>query len=152
MHLAIAMDGIDLAIVIEENAEIVDAASHIVVLPRTCYLLACIALQALAIDIRENVELSVGIADGRSPDALSINLLMILQREGIIIEVKAVEAIRYVFPVHKVARMKNHQSWHSVHGGACKVIIVTYSKDVWIGKLIIEQRVGKRAIPIVGCP
>ena len=48
--------------------------------------------------------------------------------------------------------MKDHQTWHSVHGSACKVIIVTYSKDVWIRKLIIEQRIGERAIPVVSCP
>ena len=63
------------------------------VLPRTRDFFAGIALQALAIDIRENVKLAVGIANGRSPDALSVDFLMILQREGIIIEVKAVETI-----------------------------------------------------------
>ena len=79
LHLPITMDGVNLTIIIKQDAQVVDTPLHIMMLPGSTNILGSIALQALTIDIRVDVELSVGITDARSPDALSINLLMVLQ-------------------------------------------------------------------------
>ena len=94
------MNSIDLAIIIKEHTQVVDTSLHIMVLPRTTNIFRGIALQPLAIDIRIDIELSVGITDARSPDTLSIDLLMVPQRESIIPEVKTVKAITDILPVH----------------------------------------------------
>ena len=74
LHLAVAMNGIDLPIIVEKHREVVDTSLHVVMLPRSG-----ITLQTFAIDVGKHIELSVGIADGWCPDALSVNLLMVLQ-------------------------------------------------------------------------
>ena len=51
MYLAILMNGVNLAIVVKEHAQVVDITLHVMMLPRTFYLLTGIALQTLAIDI-----------------------------------------------------------------------------------------------------
>ena len=79
LDLTIAMNSIDLSIVIEEHGEVVDTSLHIMMLPRTSDVFAGVALQSLAVDISKDIELTVSITDGRSPDTLSIDLLMILQ-------------------------------------------------------------------------
>ena len=101
-HFAVAVDGIDLPVVVEEHAEVVDAALHVVVLPRAVDILRGIALQAFAVDVSEYIELPVGIAYGRCPYTLTVDLLMVLQREGIVVEVETVEAVADVLPVHEV--------------------------------------------------
>ena len=79
LHLAVAMNGIDFPIVIEEHGEVVDTSLHVMMFPWASDILAGIALQTLTVDICKDIELAVGITDGRSPDTLSIDLLMILQ-------------------------------------------------------------------------
>ena len=102
LHLTIAMNGIDLSIVVEEHGEIVDTSLHVMVLPRTADILRRIALQPLAVDVGKHIELPVGITDGWCPNTLPVNLLVILQREGIIREVEAIEAIGNILPVYQV--------------------------------------------------
>ena len=102
LHFAIAVDGIDLAVVVEKHREVVDAPFHVMVLPRSADVLGGIALESLAIDVRKDIELSVGIADGRRPDTLTVNLLMVLQRESIVVEVETVKAITDILPVDQV--------------------------------------------------
>ena len=92
-HLAITMNGIDLPVIIEEHTEIVDTALHIMMLPRTTDILRGVALKTLAIDIGKDIELPIGISDSRSPDALAIDLLMVLQREGVVSKIKAIETV-----------------------------------------------------------
>ena len=77
LHLAVAMDGVYFPVVVEEHAEVVDPALHVMVFPRSADILRGVTLQTLAVDVRENVELPVGIADGRCPDALAVNLLVV---------------------------------------------------------------------------
>ena len=48
--------------------------------------------------------------------------------------------------------MKYDKSRYGVHGGAGKIVVVAHTDDVGVGKLIIEQGVGKRAVAIVGGP
>ena len=79
LHLAVAMNGIDLPIIVEQHREVVDTSLHVVMLPRSADILRGITLQTFAIDVGKHIELSVGIADGWCPDALSVNLLMVLQ-------------------------------------------------------------------------
>ncbi len=100
------------------------------VLPRTTNILRGIALQSLAIDIRKDIELSVGITDARSPDTLSIDLLMVPQRESIIPEVKTVKAITDILPVHQVFRMQDDQSRYCMHRRTSKIIVITHPQDI----------------------
>ena len=93
MHLAVLMDGVYLPVVVEQHAEVVNVALHVMVRPRPVDVLRRIALQTLAVDVREHIELSVGVADAWCPDALAVYLLMVLQREAILWEVETVEAV-----------------------------------------------------------
>ena len=102
VHLTILMNGINLAVIIEEHTEVIDITLHIMVRPGAADILGRVALQTLAVDVREHIELSVGITDSGCPDTLTVNLLMILQRELIISEVKTVEAVTHVLPVHQI--------------------------------------------------
>ena len=68
-------------------------------------VLACKALEAFAVDVGEDIKLSIGISDGRSPDALSVDLLVVLEGECIIGKVESVEAIADILPVDEVARV-----------------------------------------------
>ena len=99
MHLTILMDGVDLAVVIEEHTEVIDISLHVMMFPRTFYLLTGVALQALPIDIGKDIELSVGIADSWRPDTLTIDFLVILQRELVVGEIETVEAVGDILPV-----------------------------------------------------
>ena len=101
-HSAIAMDGIHLTIVVEEHTEVVDVSLHVVVLPRTANVFRGVALQSFAIHVGINIKLSVGISDARSPDALSVYLLMIFQRKAVFWKIKAVEAVAHILPVYEV--------------------------------------------------
>ena len=101
-HCAISMNGIDFPVIVKKHAKVVDVTLHVVVCPRSLDVLCCVALQAFSVDVGEHVELPVGITNARCPDALTVNLLVILQRESLVVEVKAVEAVRDVLPVHQV--------------------------------------------------
>ena len=152
VHLTILMNGINLAVIIEEHTEVIDITLHIMVRPGTADILCRVALQPLAVDVREHIELSVGITDSGCPDTLTVNLLMILQRELIIGEVKTVEAVAHVLPVHQVLGVQDNQSRHRMHRGACQVIVITHTDDIRVRKLIIKQRIRKCAVAIIGCP
>ena len=152
VHLPVAVDGIYLAVVVEEHAEVIDAALHVVVLPGSLYVLAGIALQSLAVDVGEDVKLTVGISDGWSPDALSVYLLMVLERERVVVKVEAVKAVAYVLPVDEVARVEDDESWHRVHCSASEVVVIAHAENVGVGELVVEERIGKRAVAVVGCP
>ena len=57
-----------LAIIIEEHREVVDITINLVMRPRTLGTVRDIHLQAMPVDIGEDIELSVMISDGRRPD------------------------------------------------------------------------------------
>ena len=90
--------------------------------------------------------------DGRCPDALAVDFLVVLQGESIIIKIKTFETVADVFPINKVSGMKNHKSRHSMHRGTCQVVVIAHTEDVRIGELVVEQRVGVRAIAVVSRP
>ena len=50
-HLAVAVDGIDFPVVVEEYAKVVDVTLHVVVLPWTANVFGCVTLQTFAVDI-----------------------------------------------------------------------------------------------------
>ena len=151
-HRSVAMYGIHLPVVVEEHAQVVDVSLHVVMLPRTADVAGGIALQSLAVDVGEDIELSVGIADTWCPDALTVNLLMVLQRETVVGEVEAVEAIGDVLPVDEVLGVEDNQSGNGMHGGACQIVVVAHPQDVGVAELIVEQGVGERPVAIVGSP
>ena len=152
LYLSISMNSVNLAVIIEEYREVVDASLHVVMLPWSPNIFGGITLQALTIDIRKNIEQSIGIANGRCPDALPVNLLVVTKREGIVRKVKTVETIADIRPVHQILRMQNDKSRHAVHRRPCQIIVIAYTDDVRVGELVIEQRVGERTVTIVGRP
>ena len=152
LHLTIAVDGIDLPVIVEEHTEVVDTALHVMVLPRATDILRGVALQALAVDVGEHIELAVGIADGWCPDTLAVDLLVILQREGLIVEVEAVEAIRDVLPVHEIPGVEYDEARHRVHRRTSEIVVVAHTEDVGVGELVVKERIGISAITIVSRP
>ena len=157
LHLAVVVDGVDLAVIVEEHAQVVDAPLHVVVRPRAADVLRRVALQALAVDVREDVELAARIADAGCPDALAVDLATArlrraAEREGRVGEVEAVEAVADVLPVHQVLGVQDDQAGHGVHRRACQVVVVAHAENVGVGELVVEQRVGERAVAVVGRP
>ena len=138
LHRAVAVDGVHLAVVVEQHAEVVDVTLHVMVRPRAADVLCGVALQSLAVDVAENVELPVGIAYARCPDALAVDFLVVLQREAVFREVEAVEAVGGELPVHEVLRVEDDQSWHGVHRRAGEVVVVAHAEDVRVGELIVK--------------
>ena len=132
LHLAIAVDGIHLAVIIEEHAQVVDVSAHVLMFPRSVYILGGVALQPLTVDVGIHIELSVGIADAGCPHPLSVNFFVVAQGEGIVVEIEPVEAIRDVLPVHQVSRVQDNQAWHGVHGGSGEVVVVAHAQDVGV--------------------
>ena len=152
VYLTILVDGVNLAVIIEEYREVVDISLHVVMRPRSSDILGGVALQALTVDVRKDIELPVSIADGWCPDALTVYLLMILQGKLVIRKVETVKTIRDILPVYKVLGVQDDQTWHRMHRRSCKIVVVAHTDDIWVGKLIVEQGVGKRAITIVSRP
>ena len=77
---------------------------------------------------------------------------MVLQREGIVSEVETVEAITDVLPVDKVFGMEDNKARYGVHRRAGEIVVIAYSEDVGVGELVVEQRIGERAVTIVSRP
>ena len=152
LHFTVAVNGVNLAIVVEEHAEVVDVAFHVVVLPRSLDVLCGIALQSLAIDVGVNVELSVGIADAGCPNTLTVDFLVVFQRETVFLEVEAVEAIGDILPVHQVLGVEDDETGDSMHGCTCQVVVVAYTQDVGIAELVIKQGIGECSVSIIGSP
>ena len=152
VYLTVAVYGIYLAVIVKEHAEVIDASLHVVVLPGTADVGTGVALEPLAVDVGEDVELSVGIAYGGSPDALSVYLLVVAEPEGIVLEVEAVEAVADVLPVDEVARVEDDESGHGVHGGSGQVVVIADTDDVGVGELIIEERIGEGPVAVVSRP
>jgi hypothetical protein len=48
--------------------------------------------------------------------------------------------------------MEDDKSGYSVHRRASEVIVIAYTDDVRVRELVIEQRIGKRAVTVVGSP
>ena len=119
--------------------------------PRSLGTVRDINLQAMSVDIREDIELAVVIADGRCPDTLSIRLLPVSEIEVIRI-IEPVEAVGGEFPVHEILGMEHHQARNRVHRGTRQIVILSYSDDIRVRKFIIKQRVGKGTIPVISRP
>ena len=152
LHRAVAVDGVDFTVVVEEHAQVVDVALHVMVLPRAADVLRGVALKALPVDVRVYVELAVGIAYAGGPHALSVDFLMVAQGETVFREVEAREAIGDVLPVHEVLGVEDDKSGHGMHGGAGQIVVVAHAQNVGVGEFVVEERVGERAIAIVGGP
>jgi len=146
------MYGIDAAIVVEEDAEVVDAAFHVVVLPGTFNILAGIALKPLAVNVRKDVELPIGVTDARRPDALTVYFLVVSEGESIVVEVEAREAVTYVLPVDEVLGVQDNKPGNGVHSSPGKVVVLANANDIGVGKLVVKERVGVGAVPVVGSP
>ena len=152
VHLAILMDGINLTVVVEKHGEIVDVALHVMMLPRATDILRGITLQTFTVDVGKHIKLAVSITDGRCPNTLTVNLLVVFERESIVIEIETIKAIRDILPVNQILGVQNHQTRHGMHGGTSQIVVVAHTQNVGIGKLIVEKRVGKCAITVIGRP
>ena len=105
VYLAVFMYGIHLPVVVEEHREVVDVAFHVDVCPRSFGLVGYKHLHAVSVDVAEHVELAVVIAYARSPDALSVSLLAILQAELVAETEEVVHRITAEAPVDEVFRV-----------------------------------------------
>lgn len=152
LHRAIAVDGIHLAVVVEEHAEVVDIAFHIDVFPRSAGIVGYEHLEALTVDIGEDVKLAVMKPYAGGPDALTIYLTAVLQGESRVGKVETVEAVAPLFPVDEVAGVEDIYAGNGVHGGTGEIVVVADTQDIGVGKFIIEKRIGKGAVAVVGGP
>ena len=99
------MDGIYFPIVIKQNTEVINVPLHIVVGPWSMDILACVALESFSVDVGIDIELSVGIPYAWCPNALTINFLMVLEPELVILEVEPVETVADILPIDEVFGM-----------------------------------------------
>ena len=88
----------------------------------------------------------------RGPDALPIYLTAILQGEGRVGKVEAVETVAPLLPVDEVAGVEDIYAGNSVHGGAGEIVVVTDTQNIGVGKFIVEKGIGKGAVAVVGGP
>ena len=151
-HGAVAVDGIDFAIIVEKDAQVIDTSLHIVMFPRTADVLAGKALQSLTVHIGVKIESSVVMTDTGRPDTLAIYFLAILQAESRVIERVTVEAVAHIFPVDQVLGVENDEAGHGVHSRTSQIIVIAHTDDIGVGKLIIEQGIGKRTVAVIGSP
>ena len=103
LNVAVAIYAIYL-VVIKENAKVIDSTLHVDVFPWPCRLFAYENLKAMTVDVREDIEFPVMIADAWCPDALAVRLFMIFKAE-LIPHVEPRQAITGEIPVHQVTRM-----------------------------------------------
>ena len=150
-HLVVFVNGVDLAVVVEEHGEVVDVASHVLVLPRSGGIIGYKHLHAVPVDVGEYIELPVVIPYAGCPDALPIGFLSVGEVEFRAV-VEAVEAVTQEFPVDEVARMEHYESRGAVHGCAGEIIVVADADYVGVGKLVVEEGICKRAVAVVGSP
>ena len=122
------------------------------VLPWTPNILGSIALQALAVDICKHIELPIRIANSRCPDSLTVDLLMVLQRKGIVVEIEAVKAIADILPVHQVLGMEDNESRYGMHRSTGQIVVITHAQDIWVRELVVEERICKGSVTIVSGP
>ena len=150
-HVAILVHGINLAILIEEHREVVDIAINFMMRPRSLGTVRDIHLQAMSVDIREDIELSVVIPNGWRPDTLSVSLLAIAEIEIIRI-IESVETVGRKFPIHQILGMENHQSRNTVHRGTRQIVILPHSDNIRVREFIVKQRICKGTITIISRP
>ena len=147
--VSIAGDDVDFAVVVEEHRQVV-LARELVVLPGAVGRLGAEDLQARAVDVGEDVEHPVVIADARRPDAPAVDVSAFQAIGGA--EVEPVDAVAGQFPVHQVPGVQDHQARVHVHRGAGEVIVLADANDVRVFKLLVEERIGVRAVAVVGGP
>lgn len=150
-HFVVSVDGVYLPVIVEEDGEVVDVATHVDVLPWTGRIFADENLQAVSVDIGEDIELPVVVADAGSPDTLSIRLFSVLQTE-FVTHLEAVETIAQETPVYQILGVEHYDAWRAMHGGAGQVEVITHSDEVGVRKLVVEEGVGKGAVAVVSCP
>jgi len=147
-------NGMDFVITIDgpEHREVMYPSTHIVMLPRAFRVVGYIHLHAYAVDIGEDMEFTIEVANARGPDALSVGFLTILQTEMGVVDLQPVESIATEVPVHQIFRFQHHKSWITMHGCSNQIERITHSNQIRVGKLIIEQGIGVGAVPIISSP
>ena len=48
--------------------------------------------------------------------------------------------------------MKDHETRYGVHRGASEIVIIADTQDVGVGKLVVEEWIGKRTVAVICCP
>ena len=146
------MDRIDFVIVIEEHAEVIDAAFHVDVLPRAARIVGHIHLKSLAVDVAEHIKLAFVPTYAGCPNTLSVDFLAVAEGESGVGKVETIEAIAPLLPVHKVFGVEYIHARHGVHRGSGQIIVVAYAQDVGVREFIVEKRIGEGAVAVIGCP
>ena len=140
---------IDLAVVIEEDRQVVPSG-QLVALPGTVDRLGAEDLKADAVDVGEDVEHALVIADAGRPDAPAVDVPAFEPERRA--EVQPVHAVADQFPVHQVLGMHDlHRRVH-VHGGAGEVVVFADADDIRVLELLVEQRIRVGAVAVVGGP
>ena len=150
-HIGVSPNHVDSSIVIEQHAQVMEAALHRRACPRALRVRRSKHLRHLAIDVRKNIERAIVIAKARRPDSLAVNALSVF-KTIFGAEVEFVERIRFKVPVDQVARVQHRKPRHHVHRRAQQIEVAADADDIWIGKLIVEDRIRVGPVPVVGSP
>ena len=150
-HLVILIYGVYLAVIIKQDGQVINVSAHVDVLPRPGRILGDEHLHAVAVDVGEDIKLPVVVTDTGSPNALTVGFLAVFEPE-LIAHVETVETIAQEFPVHQVLGMQDDHTGCAVHRRPGQIEVLTHPNQVGVGKFVIKQRIGKRAVAVVRRP
>ena len=126
------------------------SSGQLIALPRSLDRWGTEDLKTRAIDIAENKEHAFVKADARSPDSPTVNVPA-FQAIGWS-QIEFVGAIAREFPIHQVLGMQDLDRRIHVHGGAGQIIVLADADDIRVFKFPVKQRIGVRAVAVVGSP
>ena len=150
MHLVIPMHGVNL-VTIEKHAQVIDATTHILVLPWAFWLIGGKHLQAMVVYIDKDVELPVVVTDAGSPDAIAIDTFFPFKVK-VWPQIQFVKDVSDKVPIHQVLGMKQRQTRLTMHGTGHHIEVLAHPDHVRVGKLIVKQGIGIGPVPIICRP
>ena len=137
-YCSILMYGIYLTIVVKEDREVIYVTLHVDVSPWSLGLVCDKDLHAMAIDVREDIELPVVVSYARSPYTLSVCLTPVHQLELVAETKEVLHGITTELPIDEVTGMENDEPGNAVHGCPCEIVVVAYAYDIRIRELVVE--------------
>ena len=149
IRTAAAGDDVDSAVVIKEDRQVVPSG-QLVARPRTMNRLGAEDLEAHAVDVGEDIEHALVIADAGRPDTLAVDVPSFEPERRA--QVQPIHAVAGEFPVHQILGMHDLNGRVHVHGGAGEVVVLAHTNNIGILELLVEQRIGVGTIAVVGGP
>src|SRR4029078_2343940 len=92
-----------------------------------------------AVDVGEDIEHPLVIADAGRPDTAPVDIPAFAREGGAKIE--PVDRIAGQVPVHQIPGMHDLDGRVHVHGGTGEVIVSTDANDVWVLEFLMEEGV-----------